>query len=284
MPELPEVEIMVLGLRSALMGRVLEKVRVREKGVLYRTSPRALRGLKGSRLVGLTREGKFLLFHLSNGARLVFHLKMTGRLGFREGPQAPLRWERLTMEFAGLKEKVSFQDQRKFGYMAVIPEGEECTVPLICELGPDALQVSRRELKEILGASRRPVKALLLDQRAIAGLGNIYVDESLHRARVHPLCPAADVTAEEAGRLHRAMRNILTRAIECGGSTVRSFSDSRGIQGTFQKYHRVYGRRGEKCRRCGSPITYAKVASRGTHYCSDCQKMPSRKKSKGVRP
>jgi formamidopyrimidine-DNA glycosylase len=271
---------MVLGLRSALMGRVLERVRIVEKGVLHRCSPRLLRGLKGCRLVGLTREGKFLLFHLSNGARLVFHLKMTGRLAFREQTAAPLRWERLTMEFAGMERRVSFQDQRKFGYMAVIPEGEECSVPLICELGPDALRVSRQELKEILRASRRPVKTLLLDQRAIAGLGNIYVDESLHRARVHPLCPAAEVTGEETGRLHRAMRNILTRAIKCGGSTVRSFSDSRGIQGTFQKYHRVYGRRGEICRRCGSLIAYARIASRGTHYCSGCQKMPSRKRGR----
>lgn len=277
MPELPEVETMVLCLRSVLMGRVVEGITILDKGVLHRTSPRVLRSLKGRRLVGLTREGKFLLFHLSNGARLVFHLKMTGRLAFRADQRAPLRWERLTMEFAGLKEKVSFQDQRKFGYMAVIPEGEECSVPLICELGPDALQVSGRELREILQASRRPVKALLLDQRAIAGLGNIYVDESLHRARVHPLCPAADVTAAEAARLHRVMRNILRKAIECGGSTVRSYSDSRGNQGTFQNQHRVYGRRGEKCRRCGSPIAYARVASRGTHYCADCQKMPSRK-------
>jgi formamidopyrimidine-DNA glycosylase len=120
---------MVLGLRSALMGRVLERVRIVEKGVLHRCSPRLLRGLKGCRLVGLTREGKFLLFHLSNGARLVFHLKMTGRLAFREQTAAPLRWERLTMEFAGMERRVSFQDQRKFGYMAVIPEGEECSVP-----------------------------------------------------------------------------------------------------------------------------------------------------------
>lgn len=285
MPELPEVETMVTGLRASLLGRTLVRVRLIEKTTLRGTTVRALANLEGARLVGLTRRGKFLLFHLSTGAVLLFHLKMTGRFLVIERDARPGRWERLHLEFEGWEGKVAFVDQRKFGYLALIPEGGECPVPLLYELGPDALQVTLDDLAEILGQSRRPVKALLLDQRALAGLGNIYVDESLHRAGIHPRTPAAAIDRDAVLRFHRAMGQILRKAIERGGSSVRSYRDSGGSQGSFQKLHRVYGRRGEPCSRCGEPIAYSRVASRGTHHCPSCQKAPNlrskRKRGKG---
>jgi formamidopyrimidine-DNA glycosylase len=276
MPELPEVETMVLGLRQDLLGRTLSRVRVFEKGALRNTTAALLKKARGGRLVGLSRRGKFLLFQLSNGAVLVFHLKMTGSLvvkarGLSRGP-----WERLQLEFEGWGKTVAFVDQRTFGYLAVIAEGMECPVPLLYELGPDALSVTREALQEILLGSRRPVKALLLDQRAVAGLGNIYVDESLHRAGIHPATPASHVAPERVAALHRSMRRILRKAIECGGSSVRTFRDSRGAAGTFQRLHRVYGRKGKKCRSCGAEIGYTRIASRGTHFCPECQKPPRR--------
>jgi formamidopyrimidine-DNA glycosylase len=282
MPELPEVETMVLGLRKDLLGRTLSGVRIFDKSVLRNTPARLLGKMRGARVISLKRKGKFLVFRLSNGAALLFHLKMTGRLLLRESGLPKGRWERLQMEFDGWKKSVFFVDPRRFGYLAVDAGGRECPVPLLYELGPDALAVSRQELEDILAASRRPVKALLLDQRSIAGLGNIYVDESLHRAGIHPAAPALSATPEQAAALYRAMRNILRKAVECGGSSVRNYRDSRGSAGSFQRLHRVYGKQGEKCRRCGSEIEYAKIASRGTHFCPACQKKPAgRKQRKG---
>ena len=285
MPELPEVETMAVGLRSELLGRSLLSVEVIEAGVLRGTTLREVSSIEGSRLIGLTRSGKFLLFHFSSGSVLLVHLKMTGRFRLVGRHDEPGRWERIHLTFEGWEKKLSFVDPRKFGYLAFIPPGGEGPVPLLYELGPDALQVSRRELREILGRSRRPVKALLLDQRAVAGLGNIYVDESLHRAGIHPRTPAAEIAPEGGDRLHDAMQRVLKKAIDCGGSSVRTYRDSRGAPGTFQKHHRVYGRRGEPCPQCGAPIAYTRVASRGTHLCPACQKPPrlrrKRKRGKG---
>jgi formamidopyrimidine-DNA glycosylase len=274
MPELPEVEVMVLGLRKKLLGRVLARVRVFDTGVLRHTSRSLLGRMRGARVISLNRRGKFLVFHLSNGATLLFHLKMTGRLLLREDGYPRGKWERLEMEFQDWKKSVCFIDPRKFGYLAVDFGDRDCPVPLVEELGPDALAVTRKELGEILGRSTRPVKALLLDQRAIAGLGNIYVDESLHRAGIHPAVPASFVKPEQVAALHRSVRQILKKAVECGGSSVRTYRDSRGTAGSFQRLHRVYGRRGEKCRCCGTEIAYERIASRGTHFCPRCQKKP----------
>lgn len=279
MPELPEVETMVLGLRKHLLGRALSGVRIFDTSVLHNTPPRLLGKMRGARIIGLNRQGKFLVFRLSNGAALLFHLKMTGRLLLRENKLPEGKWERLQMEFDGWGKSVFFVDPRRFGYLAV-DAGGKCPVPLFHELGPDALEVSRKELDDILAASRRPVKALLLDQRSIAGLGNIYVDESLHRAGIHPAAPASSVSPGQSAALHRSMRNILRKAVECGGSSVRNYRDSRGNAGSFQRLHRVYGKEGEKCRSCGSEIAYAKIASRGTHFCPECQKKPAGKRRK----
>lgn len=282
MPELPEVETMVLGLRKHLLGRALSGVRIFDTSVLRNTSRRLLGRMRGARIIGLNRQGKFLVFRLSNGAALLFHLKMTGSLLLRENELPKGKWERLQMEFDGWQKSVFFVDPRRFGYLAVDAGGGSRPVPLLHELGPDALEVSRKELEDVLAASRRPVKALLLDQRSIAGLGNIYVDESLHRAGIHPAAPASSVSPGQGAALHRSMRNILRKAVECGGSSVRNYRDSRGNAGSFQRLHRVYGKEGEKCRSCGSEIAYAKIASRGTHFCPECQKKPAgRRRKKG---
>ena len=280
MPELPEVETMAAALRRALLGRSLSRIRLLEKTILRGAAANSLAAHEGARIVGLTRRGKFILIHLSNGAVLLFHLKMTGRFLFVERDARPGRWERLHLELDGWEGKVAFVDPRKFGYLAVIPPEGECPVPLLYELGPDALQVTAPGLAEILGQSSRPVKALLLDQRVLAGLGNIYVDEALHRAGIHPRTPASAIGRKDADRLHGAMVRILRKAIDLGGSSVRSYRDSGGTPGGFQRLHRVYGRRGEPCRRCGGPITYSRVASRGTHHCPACQKAPSRRSAR----
>lgn len=275
MPELPEVETMVLGLRESLLGQRVQQVRVFCDRLLGQTSPTALRRVRGGRVIGLNRKGKFLLFHLSNGSLLVFHLRMTGRLVLVPSGSPLSSRDRLRVDFSDQDLALSFEDTRRFGSLDIL-EGWEAADGLLNELGPDALIVGLEDFRDLLAGSRRPVKGLLLDQRVIAGLGNIYVDESLHRAGIHPLTPAADIARPESRLLHAAMRGILRKAIGCRGSSVSDYRDSRNRRGTFQKHHRVYRRAGEPCFTCREPIAYIRVSGRGTHICPACQKPPAR--------
>jgi formamidopyrimidine-DNA glycosylase len=274
MPELPEVETMVLGLRESLLGQRVRQVRIFCDRLLRQTSPAALRRVRGGRVIGLNRKGKFLLFHLSNGSLLVFHLRMTGKLVLVPSASPLTSRDRLRLDFADRDWALSFEDTRRFGSLDIL-QGCEAADGLLNELGPDALIVGLEDFRELLAESRRPVKALLLDQRVIAGLGNIYVDESLHRAGIHPLTPSANITPPSSRLLHAAMRRILRKAIGCRGSSVSDYRDSRNRPGTFQKHHRVYQRTGEPCITCREPIAYIRVSGRGTHLCPACQKHPA---------
>jgi formamidopyrimidine-DNA glycosylase len=273
MPELPEVETMVLGLRESILGQRVERVRVFCDRLMSRVTPGALRMVQGGRVIGLSRRGKFLLFHLSNGSMLVFHLRMTGKLLLVPSALPLTKRDRMRLDFADCNWALTFADTRRFGSLDVLPgeEGEG----LLEELGPDALLIGLADFREMLAGSRRPVKALLLDQRVIAGLGNIYVDESLHRAGIHPRTPAGTVVPPLVKRLHASMRRVLRSAIRCKGSSVSDFRDSQNRPGTFQKHHLVYRRSGEPCTTCGAAIEHIRVGGRGTHVCPSCQREPA---------
>ena len=275
MPELPEVETMVLGLRESVLGQRVQRLRLQCDRLVRESSPEAERAVRGVQVIGLSRKGKFLVFHLSNGAMLVFHLRMTGKLILVPSERPISGRDRARLDFTACDWAISFEDQRRFGSLAVLPHGRGAGVPLLHELGPDALTVGLRELRGLLAGSRRPVKSLLLDQRALAGLGNIYVDESLHRAKIHPGTPAGAVPPDRVKALHRIIRSVLRHAIRCGGSSVSNFHDSHGRRGSYQFHHHVYKREGEECRSCGTKIRYMRVASRGTRYCPACQPPPA---------
>src|SRR5512139_3884127 len=246
MPELPEVETMVLGLRESLLGQRVQQVRIFCDRLLGQTTPSALRRVRGGRVIGLNRKGKFLLFHLSNGSLLVFHLRMTGKLLLVPSASPLTSRDRLRLDFSEWDWALTFEDTRRFGSLDIL-HGCEAADGLLSELGPDALIVGLHDFRELLACSRRPVKALLLDQRVIAGLGNIYVDESLHRAGIHPRTPADGVGASTVRRLHGVMRQILRKAIVCRGSSVSDYRDSNGAPGSFQRHHLVYQRAGKPC-------------------------------------
>lgn len=284
MPELPEVESIVRSLREPLLGCTLDKVKIIDRGVLRNTSAREFGSVRGSRVVGLNRRGKFLLLHLSNGLVILFHLKMTGRLLMDGGDRASGTYLRLRIELRESDETLLFEDMRKFGYVALLSGKKEAPVPLLDELGPDALSISREGLRELLARSARPVKALLLDQRRLAGMGNIYSDECLYRAGIHPLCSADRISSKKVKELHTALRSVLRQAIKHGGSSVRDFRNGQNRAGKYQRFHKIYGKRGEACPRCGSLIEYTRVASRGTHFCPDCQKKPRVTREKASRP
>lgn len=265
---------MVVGLRESLLGQRVRQVRVFCDRLRGQNTPAALGKVRGGRVIGLNRKGKFLLFHLSNGALLVFHLRMTGKLVLVPSRSPRSTRDRLRLDFADSDLALAFEDTRRFGSLDIV-QGNETAAGLLNELGPDALLVGLEDFRGLLAASRRPIKPLLLDQRVIAGLGNIYVDESLHRAGVHPLTRASEVTRGKSRLLHGAIRRVLQTAISCRGSSVSDYRDSRNRPGTYQKHHRVYKRAGEPCVKCGGTIAYIRVGGRGTHLCPACQKRPS---------
>jgi len=178
----------------------------------------------------------------------------------------------MRLDFSEWDWALAFEDTRRFGSLDILSGFDE-GVGLLSELGPDALSVDLDGFRDLLSGSSRPVKALLLDQRVIAGLGNIYIDESLHRAGIHPRTPAASIPAAGTRRLHAAIRRVLRKAIVCRGSSVSDYRDSRNRPGTYQNHHLVYKRAGEPCTTCKAPIAYIRVGGRGTHLCPTCQKL-----------
>lgn len=217
--------------------------------------------LAGARVECCERLGKHLLIRLGAGT-LDVHLRMTGKLlwGAEPGPYARAVFE--------LDEgRLVFDDVRQFGRMRWRAPGENPP-----GLGPDALGLSPEEFAARLRGRRGRIKPLLLDQAVIAGLGNIYVDEALFRARIHPLTPAPGLGPRRLASLHAAVAAVLREALAAGGSSVSGYVDARGQRGGFQARHFVYGRAGEPCLRCGAPVRRIAVAQRGTHFCARCQR------------
>lgn len=284
MPELPEVETVRRKLARVLPGRTVVGVDVRLPRTVRNAAPEEFKALvRGRTFADVQRRGKYLLLSFgeasSNGAAsadgqieaLVVHLRMTGRLTVSPG-DAPL--DPYTRVVFTLDEGVQlrFADVRTFGTIHVVGDGRHGP-PGLDELGPEPLDdaFTPEVLAAALAGRRAPVKAVLLDQRRVAGLGNIYVDETLYDAGIHPRRPGGQLTDEEVVRLHEGIRAVLREAIDKGGTTVRDYVDGNGSPGGFQKYLRVYGRSGEPCGRCGGRIEKLRVAGRGTHVCPRCQ-------------
>jgi len=259
-PELPEVETIVRSLAPKLEGR-----RVLTAAFF---APRVMRGapepaLAGHAVLEVTRHGKHILLRLDHGT-LAIHLGMTGKLLIDGEPTAYLRAE-IVLDGC----RLLFDDIRQFGRMAwseSLPEN-------VAKLGPDPLEIAAPAFAARLRGKRGRVKALLLNQVFLRGLGNIYVDEALHRAGVHPLAAAERLPVKRALALHGSVVTVLMEAIASGGSSISDYVDSDGSKGSFQERHRVYGREGLPCQACGEAIVRIVVAQRGTHFCPKCQRM-----------
>lgn len=280
MPELPEVETVARGLQAALPGRRIVSVRLGKTDFIE--DPAALeRELPGSRIDSVRRYGKFMLMELqphdADQPRfaLQVHLGMTGRMVV-SFPEEPV--PRHTHVFLALDDgrEVRYTDPRRFGSMRIIASGARGA--LLAAVGLEPLATPETEFQAMVRARRRHIKALLLDQHAIGGMGNIYTDESLWRARIHPKRLGANLSATEIHRLYRAMQQVLTEAIESRGSSISDFVDSYGLPGDFQKRHRVYDREGMKCFRCKTPIRRSIVAGRSSYFCPRCQPAPRPRK------
>lgn len=274
MPELPEVETVRTRLVPALEGARITSATITDSRLTRPFAPELVAAeLEGERIDRVERRGKYLIVRFVSGRVLLVHLRMTG--SFRSAPRGlladdPHRRAVLTMDNGS---DVAYRDVRRFGTWELFEVGEE-TAYLDGRLGPEPLdrRLSARSLGARLAGRRTSLKAALLDQRTIAGLGNIYVDEALWRARLHPLRRAASLDAVELRRLHRAIRDALRLGIARQGSTLTAYALPDGAPGAMQHEFRAYGRVGGPCDRCGSPLERLVVAGRGSTFCPRCQR------------
>lgn len=273
MPELPEVETVARGLRAQIVGQQIEDVVLRRASVLH-GDPQALAALTGARILAVERAGKYLVFSLGRGAlrsQLLFHLGMTGQLVLA-APEAPLApHTHAQLRLSGGRE-LRFRDPRRFGKIALAPAPAAGGFAPELGIAPGAepLAISAAAFVALFRGRAAPLKSALMNQKLLRGLGNIYADESLFRAGIHPR--ARRVSAPRLRRLRLAIRTVLREAIAAGGSSISDYVDSRGEPGWFHLRHRVYGRTGEPCRRCGCPIRRIVLAGRSAHFCVHCQK------------
>lgn len=273
MPELPEVESLRRSLEPGLLGRVVERVELRRRDIVDGpATPAAL--LQGERIDNLRRHGKQMAIVTSSGKHLVVQLGMTGQvlLVHDEGELPPDHvhavWRlRKDGSHPGL---LAFRDPRRFGGLTTL-ESREALQRRWSSLGPDALGITGGELLAGLRASKRAIKAALLDQAVLAGVGNIYADESLFLAQIAPRKLASRLNPKQVDRLAEAIRGVLEQAVRKGGSTLRDYVDASGRAGSFALEHQVYGRAGRPCVRCQTPLRSATLAQRTTVWCPLCQ-------------
>lgn len=292
MPEGPEVETIRRGLEISIVGQRLSSVEL-----LWERSwvgaPEVAGQLTGAKVAKVARRAKVLLIELDDGYTLMFHLKMTGQMVLvkQDGERyagghptlsmsskLPDNSTRVIFEFE-LGDRLYFNDQRKFGWVKLVPTNEVELDALVARLGPDVLSAgfTRGYLDAQLQRHKNaPVKAVILDQSTASGIGNIYADESLHLAKIHPARLCGSLSAAEVKRLHLAIRDIITAGIAHGGTSFAHYVNSLGGTGDYLEHARVFRREGQICAECGSMIEKIRVAGRGTHICPICQKAPKK--------
>jgi len=291
MPELPEVEVTRRQIAPLLEGRRVARVHTSRPSYFFLTPPARLRrGLEGRALGKLERVGKYLIAEVEGGGRLLLHLGMTGQL-FADGvtsvrllsasrraalaPEEQHRFEpdrhtHLRLEFADRGPSVLFRDVRKFGKVQLLAPGERSE--RLDRLGTDALVITGAALFAATRGRKAVIKTLLLDQAIVAGTGNIYADEALFLAGVRPRRPGARVTSAECERIAEAVRSVMLRSIETGGSSISDYVAPDGSDGAYQDERRVYAREGEACQRCGGRIRRTVLGQRSAHWCPGCQR------------
>ena len=279
MPELPEVEILRRELDEVLPGQKIKKLEVREAKIW-----RGPKNIEGLEVKKIERKGKVMIWRLSGGRAILIHLRMTGQLIY-EGKERIGGGHPTKSMVGGLPDKhtrviltfergvLYFNDQRKFGFMQNVSDKQLAEYPFFKKLGPDPWEMDPEELLAKFKNRKAAVKALLLDQSIIAGIGNIYADEALYYARISPLRKAGSLNKVEIKRILEGARTAMSKSLEVGGSSLKNYVRTDGSRGGYlDLFAAMYGRDGEKCKRCGNIITKIRVAGRGTHYCKGCQK------------
>lgn len=282
MPELPEVETVMRGLAPVMTGQEIVAAQVNRPDLRWPFPPDMAARLTGTRVLGLRRRSKYILADLSSDHSLLIHLGMTGRMlisgamvgNFHHPHVAPAKHDHVVLEF-GSGARVTFNDARRFGAMDLFETAQAEAHPLLAALGPEPLGngFDSDWLAAKLAGKKSPIKSLLLDQRIIAGLGNIYVCEVLYRVGIAPDRPGQSLTPDEIARLTPAIRMVLSEAIAAGGSSLQDYRQADGALGYFQHSFNVYGREGAPCRTpgCGGSVQRMVQSGRSTFYCPRCQ-------------
>lgn len=274
MPELPEVETIKRTLKELVLHKTIQSVSIHWPKIikLPLEVEQFSDALVGQSILDINRRGKFLIFYTEQYA-LVSHLRMEGRYIVTD-PKEPIdKHTHVIFHFTDETE-LRYRDVRKFGTMHLFAKGDEFSSPPLSSLGPEPLEEGfhLKQLAKRLSHTKRSIKSTLLDQTVLVGLGNIYVDEALFGAKIHPETVAESLTMQEIERLSEQIVKTLSVAVEKGGSTVRTYVNSQGQMGMFQLEHNVYGRKGEECKNCGTPLEKIVVGGRGTVFCPFCQK------------
>ncbi len=284
MPELPEIAHLRRSLEPVLPGAVVRRVQLLRPDIVRASESRTRRPssrvssaclLAGRRIRALARHGKELAIVADDGWTVCVHLGMSGQLVYCPQRGRLARTDHVhcvwRLESGMQRGRLVFRDPRRFGGIWTYPSRETLQAARWSALGPDALSIDARTLRRRLDATGRVIKAALLDQRVVAGIGNIYADEILFEARIHPLSVSRAIPGPECRRLASAARTVLRRAIEGGGSTIRDYVDGRGESGSFARRHRVYDRKGQSCLRCGGRLEARTIGQRTTVFCGCCQ-------------
>ncbi|MFC0232783.1 DNA-formamidopyrimidine glycosylase [Vagococcus entomophilus] len=275
MPELPEVEAVKVGLNQLVKGKKIMKVEVLWPRIIESPDFEAFQSdLIGEEIEQVSRRGKYLIFHFTHWD-LISHLRMEGKYEFHQQSTPCLKHTHVVFYFEDGSE-LCYLDVRKFGRMVLVPKETAQYYKGIAKLGPEPVQDSfkKAQFKKQLKKHSKAIKPVLLDQTLVTGLGNIYVDEALFLAKIHPERPANSLSEKEVAGLHAAIIKVLFEAVAAGGTTVRSYLNALGEAGNFQQQLKAYGKEGQPCVRCGTAIKKIKVAQRGTHFCPKCQKFP----------
>jgi formamidopyrimidine-DNA glycosylase len=269
MPELPEVETIVRDMNDEISGAQIKNIDFKTLSV-WRGKIPTRKSSAGVKIIEFQRLGKHILIHLSNRHTLIIHLKMTGRLTLHKSGLKPSKHTHLIIEFD--ERELHYNDIRRFGFIDYLKTSEIMNAEYIARLGPDALAISKDEFIKAVKSKNRPIKAALLDQAVISGIGNIYSDEALFQARIRPSRRASNISKTRLTTLGRNIKIVLKKAIDARGSSVSDFVDGSGRRGTYQNHHKVYGRAGESCFSCGTEIKRRIIAARSSHYCPRCQR------------
>lgn len=269
MPELPEVETVVRDLRPLIVGQTIRSIRAGTKKLRTPWQPEWSESLAGQQIRSLNRRGKWIIAELDTSAMLL-HLGMTGQLTVH--PPADALADHVHLQFRFADTELRFRDVRRFGgaeWFSSLPVLHDL---LDTKLGPEPFDTEAKVFASVLRSANRTLKAILLDQSVVAGVGNIYADEALFGSRLHPETRGVDISTKQAEALRQAVVAVITKAIEARGSTIRDYIGGSGLRGGFQAEHCVYGRTGEPCVLCATPIERIVVAGRSSHFCPKCQK------------
>jgi len=266
MPELPEVETVKRGLVKTILGKKIVAVIINNPKVIRQPKKELfVKGLTGETIKNILRKGKLLILELASGKALAVHLKMTGQLVYPGNGRA----SRVSFKLSDGK-LLDFNDQRLFAELRLVDDWQK--LKFVQELGPEPFALTAQRFSEMLEAKKTKIKPLLMDQRFIAGIGNLYAAEALFRAKINPQRPAETLTEKEKASLFKEIKDTLSEAIHCKGSSVDQYVQLSGEAGSYAKYHKVYGRAGKPCLVCKTPIKRIALGGRGTYFCPRCQK------------